>query len=200
MTLIPVTNSSDSAVVSGTTALLATLVTPYQYLFISSTACWIKQGTTALITCTTNANMADSDRITIAVTDKDTVIYEYDKSANGVATGTQSWAAGAATAIDVAATLATAIAAAQPYLAVTNNGNGTLTVTALDRQAVFTEQVVNVAFTITVTSPLATAADGSMFVPANVPIQLSSYCGAHVGVIQDTTGGKASLTRMANIP
>ena len=80
----PVTGSSDSTTVTLTVAQLATMVADRRYLFVSSTNCWIKQGTTVLITCVTNANMADGDTITIAVTGKDTVVYEYDKSANGV--------------------------------------------------------------------------------------------------------------------
>lgn len=200
MTYAPVSSSSLTVAVGAAAAQFAgTMSADTEYLFFSSTACWIKQGTTQLITCTTNANMLDGDKLVISVAGRsapnNSVTYEYDKSANGVTAGNQSWAAGAATAIDVAATLATAIAAAQPFLAVTNNGNGTLTITALDAQATFTEQVSNAAFTVTSTTPLATAASGSMYVPANVQLVLSGDMGAQLGVLQDSVAGKASLTR-----
>jgi hypothetical protein len=86
----------------------------------------------ALATCTitvdTNANMADGDTITIDDGYKK-IKYEYDKSANGVAAGNVSWAAGAGTAAQSATTLATAINATQSCLTVTDNGDGTLTLT-----------------------------------------------------------------------
>lgn len=199
MYVTPVTATSDSSTVTATVAQLTGMEALKYYVFASSTNCWVKQGTTQLITCVTNANMADSDFITIAVSGGTTVVYEYDKSANGVTAGRQSWAAGASTAIDVAATLATAIATAQPTLSVTNNANGTLTVTANDKIATFTENVANAGFTITSTSPLATAADGSVYIPANVVFYFDGNRGAQLGVIRDSADGKASLTRVLYI-
>lgn len=84
---------------------------------------------TATITCATNANMADTDYITIN-DGFQIVLYEYDKSADGVTAGRVAWDAGASTAADVAATLATAIAANQPGITVTDNLDGTLTLTS----------------------------------------------------------------------
>lgn len=81
---------------------------------------------TGLITCVTNANMADTDFITID-TGISKKLYEYDKSANGVTAGRVSWTAGATSAADVAATLRTAILANQSELSVTDNLDGTLT-------------------------------------------------------------------------
>lgn len=43
-------------------------------------------------------------------------------------------------------------------------------------------------------APVAVAADGSMFVPAALPIVLSGNDGVALAVIQDAAGGKASLT------
>lgn len=43
-------------------------------------------------------------------------------------------------------------------------------------------------------TPTATAADGSMFVPSRVPIELSGDNGAALSIIRDTADGKASLT------
>lgn len=83
---------------------------------------------TGLITCVTNANMADTDFITINSGVGKPVLYEYDKSANGVTAGRVSWTAGASSAADVAATLRTAILANQTELNVVDNANGTLTV------------------------------------------------------------------------
>lgn len=40
----------------------------------------------------------------------------------------------------------------------------------------------------------ATAATGSMFVPATVTIYIDGACGADLSVIQDAAAGKASLT------
>lgn len=81
---------------------------------------------TGLITCVTNALMADSDYITIGDGLTAPKLYEYDKTANGVTGGRVSWAAGAGTAAQTAATLKTAIEATQPALAVTDNLDGTL--------------------------------------------------------------------------
>jgi hypothetical protein len=83
---------------------------------------------TGTITCETNANMTDGDYVTIS--DGFTaVLYEYDKSANGVTAGRVNWAAGSGTAESVALTLKTAIEANQPLFTVTTNGAGVVTLT-----------------------------------------------------------------------
>jgi len=79
------------------------------------------------VTVDTNANMADGDTVTLNDGTR-IVIYEYDKSSNGIAAGHVSWAAGAGTAAQGAATLKTAILANQPLLDVTDNLDGTLTI------------------------------------------------------------------------
>jgi hypothetical protein len=83
---------------------------------------------TTLITCTTNANMADTDFFTLNDGFR-FVVYEYDKSANGVTAGRVQWVAGAGTAAQSAATLKTAIEANQPAFTVVDNLDGTLTLT-----------------------------------------------------------------------
>ncbi len=86
---------------------------------------------TCLVTVDTNANMADANIVTINSGVR-IQIYEYDKSANGIVASTPlraNWAAGAGTAAQSAATLATAIAAWQPELTVLDNADGTLTLT-----------------------------------------------------------------------
>lgn len=45
-------------------------------------------------------------------------------------------------------------------------------------------------------NPTASAADGNMFLPANCPVVLAGSNGAKVAVIQSTTGGTLSITRI----
>lgn len=45
-------------------------------------------------------------------------------------------------------------------------------------------------------NPTASAAPGSMYVPANVQVDIDGGVGIKLAVIQDAAGGKASLTRM----
>ena len=44
-------------------------------------------------------------------------------------------------------------------------------------------------------NPTASAGAGSMFVPAKVIIQITGRAGADLAVVEDSTAGKASLTR-----
>jgi len=143
--------------------------------------------------------MADGDKLTIAVSNGDSVTYEYDKSANGVASTSTSWAAGAGTAAQTAATLATAIGIAQPTLVVTDNADGTLTITVKDKHATFTEEVTHASFTVADAHPPAAAADGSMFVPAATQILIDGDNGPQLGVLRNTADGHASLTRVAEV-
>lgn len=105
-----------------------------------------------LITCVSNANMADSDYITVGDGINPAILFEYDKSANGVTSGRTAVTAGASTAADVAAQFAAAIAAALPALTVTDNLNGTVTLTAKVAGAVgnvtITENVANAGFLV----------------------------------------------------
>lgn len=107
---------------------------------------------TGLITCVTNANMADTDYITIGDGVSAAKLYEYDKAADGVTGGRVSWAAGASTAADVAATLKTAINANQPSIDVTDNLDGTLTlrhkVPGTAGNVTITENVANAGFLV----------------------------------------------------
>lgn len=196
MTLIPVTSSSDSSTVTVALGSVLGMVASKQYLFVSSTACWIKQGTTKLVTCATLADMVDGETLTIAISNGLTVVYEFDKAANGVAAGNVSWTAGAGTAAQNAATLKTAIdGTAQDTLVVTDNADGTLTITAPDQHATFSDTVAHASFTIANTHPPAAAADGSMFVPAALVITLDGNNGPQLGVLRDAADGKCSLTR-----
>lgn len=84
-------------------------------------------GASATLTADTNANMADGDTVTLNSGFGAPVVYEYDKSANGVAAGHVAVTAGT-TAPTVAANFRTAILANQTALSVTDNGDGTLTI------------------------------------------------------------------------
>lgn len=109
---------------------------------------------TGTITCVTNALMADGDYVTIS-DGFTSVLYEYDKSANGVTGGRVNWAVagGAGAAEDVAQTLKTAIEANQPLLTVTTNGAGVITLTqklvGTVGNVTITENVANAGFTVT---------------------------------------------------
>ncbi len=137
--------------------------------------------------------MADGDYITITVNGT-AVVYEYDKSSNGVTSGRTSWAAGASTAAQVAATLATAIGTAQPMLTVTDNVDGTLLVVAVGLIMTITETIVHAGGTITAAVVTTTAADLNQFVPALYPVMLSGDYGPQLGVLRNTADGVATLT------
>lgn len=84
---------------------------------------------TGTVTLVTNANMTDGDYITIDDGYNTPVLYEYDKSDNGVTAGRVSVeVGGATTAAQVAAQFAAAITANQPLLNVIDNADGTLTI------------------------------------------------------------------------
>ncbi len=107
---------------------------------------------TGLITCVTNANMADSDYLTIGDGLTPAKLYEYDKGADGVTSGRVQWVAGASSAAQCAATLRTAILANQPAFTVTDNLDGTLTLAnkwpGLGGNVTITENVANAGFLV----------------------------------------------------
>jgi len=191
----PVTSTALEVAVGASHVEFAAQMAASQFwLFVSSTACWINQANASgTITCVANANMLDSDFMTINDGINAAVIYEYDKSANGVTGGRVAWAAGT-TAATVAANLATAIRATQTNITVTDNGNGMLTLTSTVGNLTLTENVTDAGFLVTY-GPAASAGAGSMFVPANTPIMLDGGVGSDLSVIQDATGGKATLVR-----
>lgn len=129
---------------------LADFQQPFRSIFGFAPAPVAASGT---ITCVTNANMADTDYITIGDGLTAAKLYEYDKSANGVTATRVSWTAGASTAADVAATLKTAINANQPSLLVTDNLDGTLSIAhaipGVVGNVTITENVANAGFLVT---------------------------------------------------
>lgn len=82
---------------------------------------------TGTITCATDAAAGDGDILTIDDGFRK-VVYEYDKSSNGVTAGRVSWAAGT-TAASNATALKLLIEANQPAFTVTDNLAGVLTLT-----------------------------------------------------------------------
>jgi hypothetical protein len=107
---------------------------------------------TGSIVCATNANMADSDFITISDGINAPVLYEYDKSANGVTAGRVAVTAGGGTAAQTAANFKTAINANQPLLDVTDNLDGSLTLESklpgTFANVSITENVAHASFTV----------------------------------------------------
>ncbi len=182
------------AVASAPFATLTALVPNIIYMFASSTACWLRQGSAWLVTCVSKANSAAGDYFTITL-DGTAVLYGLDVAGTGVPAGrTQIDISGATTAASVATLVRTAILATQATLSVTDNGDGTLTIVKSGSIVTVTENVVNAGFLAATTTLVASAADGNMFAPANLPFLLDGRYGAKVSVIRDAADGKASLT------
>lgn len=84
---------------------------------------------TCTLTADTNANTGNTDTVTLNDGER-SVVYEYDKGADGVVAGRVAVTAGT-TAATVAANFRTAILANQPRLGVVDGGAGVLTLTNL---------------------------------------------------------------------
>jgi hypothetical protein len=196
MQFVALTTTSDSSTVTATAAGLGgALFVRQLYLFTASTNCWIRQGTSKLLTCVAKASLADTDFITVALP-TGTKVYEFDVAGNGVTAGrVQVNVSTDTTAATVAARLRTALLANQATLEVTDNTDGTLTIVAPDAVMVLTETVANAGFTVAVAVVPTTAADGSMYVPAGFAVAVSGDQGPQLGVLRDAADGKASLTR-----
>lgn len=188
--------SLEVAVGASSVAFASTMVAKEYWMFVSSTACWVKQASpTGTITAVAKASLVDTDFMTIDDGINAAVVYEFDVAGNGVTGGrVQVNVSTDTTAAQVAARLKTAINTAQPYITVVDNLNGTLTLSSTSRNMILTETVANAGFTVTY-GPIATAGAGSMYVPAGVVLVLDGRVGSDLAVIQDATGGKASLTR-----
>lgn len=194
-----VTSTTTTATVSGTAAAAASALDPVgDYQFVSTTACWIRQGTSKTITCIAKASLVDNtDFITITVNGA-AVSYAFDVDGLGVPAGfVQVNVSADTTAATVAARLRTAILANQTTLTVTDMGSGVLTVDLPDSQSLaVTETVANAGFTIGTGIMQATAGAGSAFIPASFPVLLKGAQGAQLGVIQAAAGGTSSNTRV----
>lgn len=104
------------------------------------------------ITCTTKANYADTDYMTIGDGMVPAKRYEFDTAGDGDGDGIAVNISGATTAADVAAILRTAILANHPSLDVTDNADGTLTVRhnwpGAGGNVAMTENVTNAGHTV----------------------------------------------------
>jgi hypothetical protein len=175
------------------------MVTSTLYEFVSSTACWIKQGGAYLITCVTKANLVDTDYLTITI-DGVSRVFAFDTAGDGVlATQVQVNVSTDTTAAQVAARLRTAILAqfTSTALTVTDNLDGTLTVVMLGAQIAMVETVAHASFLAAASTALAaTAGSGSHFTPANLPRYIDGKHGQTLSVIRSAADGNASLTRL----
>jgi hypothetical protein len=193
-----VSSASVAATVGATTVAAHTaLAAAGDYQFASTTNCWIRQGTSKLVTCATKANMVDGETLVI-VAGTSTKTYEFDVNGTGVTAGNvQVNISGATTAASVAVILRTAILANQTALTVTDPTNGTLIVDLPDSTSLtITDTVAHASFTIGTGIMQATAGTGSTFVPANYPVLLKGVLGGQLGVIQNAAGGTSSTTRV----
>lgn len=199
MILVPDISTAIKASVTATQAGFAStmLSSADLWMFVSSTNCWIKQANpSGTITCIAKASMADTDFITINDGVAAASLYEFDTVGDGVTGGrVQVNISTDTTAAQVAARLKTAIEATQTNLTVTHNGSGVLTITASTRNITITENVANAGFLVTY-GPQASAASGSMYVPANTPVILSGANGSNLSVIRNTADGDATLVRV----
>ncbi len=194
MNLFPLISTTVVATVGGSAVAAASaLLNGVSYVFSSSTNCWIRQGSSTLLTLVAKASLVDGETITIAINGA-TVIYEFDVNGTGVASGhVQVNVSADTTAANVAARLKTAINATQTTLTVTDPASGALTIDLPDSRAlVVTEQVANAGCTVGTGIMQATAGTGSMFIPAGKEWLIDGAKGAQLGVIQDAAGGKSS--------
>lgn len=198
MIIAKTTTSLYSTVTATAAAIASTIADNVRYVFASSTNCFIKQGTSLLVTCMTEANATDGDYFTLTI-DGAATIYEFDKAGDGVTSGrVQVNISADTTAATVAARLRTTILANQTQLSVTDNTDGTLTVVAPELRMTSSENVSHASFTIANAVCAPTAASGSMYVPAGLQVFLDGRSGPQVGVLRDTADGKATLTRFGS--
>lgn len=193
--LFPVTNSSVVASVTATVAAAhSALVAGTDYQFVSSTNCWIRQGSSKLLTVVAKANLIDGETVTITVNGT-AVVYEFDVNGTGVTAGrVQVNVSADTTAATVAARLKTAINANQATLTVTDPLNGTLVIDlpSVNAGLSISDTVADAGFTNATGTMQATAATGSMFVPAGYVVLLNGSRGGQLGVLRDSADGKSS--------
>ena len=103
-------------------------LTQEAHSFSIDTASQALVSATGTITCAADSAASDGDTVTIPDGLRAAVVYEYDKTGNGVTAGRVSWAVGT-TAASNATALAALIATNQPALSVSDNLDGVLTLT-----------------------------------------------------------------------
>jgi len=197
MILTPDTTTARKVAVTASQAGFASSMDDEQlWMFVSTTNCWIKQANpSGTITCVAKASLVDTDFMTINDGINSAVLYEFDTAGDGVTGGrVQVNVSTDTTAAQVAERLKTAILANQSYISVTHNGSGVLTLTATSRNITLTENVTDAGFLVSF-GPQASAAAGSMFIPANVIMPIDGRAGSNLSVIRSTADGDASLTK-----
>ncbi len=167
------------------------------YEFCSSTNCYVKQGKALTVTCATKANLVDGEQLTVTL-DGVSTVFEFDKTGNGVSSGTTAVdisGGGVVTAANVAAVLAPVLDAAYSDITVTDNTDGTITLNTNGHRMTATDTVTHASFTIANSTLLAaTAGAGSMFVPALRVVLIDGLRGQTLSVIRATADGTATLT------
>lgn len=185
--------SKEIAVQAGTHQFSTLLGVTALYLYVSSTDSWVKQGQAFLLTMDAKANLTEACLVSITY-DGSTVIYELDKTGDGVAAGhVQVDIHTDTTAATVAARLRTAILANQAALSVTDNTDGTLTVQANGKPMNATASAVG-TLAAAETALIPTKADGCMFIPAKSERLFNGVGGPRLAAIRDSADGAASLT------
>lgn len=192
---IDTSTSQYSAVDSTVRTLASGLDANGEYLLTTTTNALVKQGTAWLITATTFANMANGDTVTI--TDQGvSVVYEFRKTGSVTAGNILVDIAGLTTAAQVATALYAAIVINQSAITATDN-TGSITLQVTTRTGlVVAENVVNAAFTVALTAPVASAASGSVIVAAGQTIMLLGRRGGQVGITRVSADGAATLVKV----
>ncbi len=195
---IPCSALADELAVGASSApfaALTALVSGITYAFVSSTNCWLRQGSAWLLTAVAKASCAAGDYFTITVDGVDTV-YQLNVS------GTDSVKVVGAIQVDISAAtdaesvvdlLVTAITAHQASLVLTDNDDGTLTIVQSGVRITLTEHVADAGFLVAATTLVASAAAGNMFIPLGTFMLLDGRFGAKVSVIRDTASGASTL-------
>lgn len=191
------TSSAQFTTVDGTSReITTTMLAQETYAVTTTTNALLKQGTAKRVTVVAQADMTDGDTLTISINGKD-VVYEFDKTGNGVATGNVAVDISAAsTAADVAAALVAEIDVAQTVLEVTDNADGTIDIVAPSLQMVITENVAHASFAVAARAITASAADGNTIVAAGQTVCLRGRHGAQVAIVQVSAGGSATASRV----
>jgi hypothetical protein len=165
------------------------------YRYCCSVDSWIKQANpTATVTVGAKVAFTDGDLLAITL-GPTTVTYEFDVANDGVAPGNVLVDIHAATtAASVAAKLVAAIIANQSGLNVTDNHDGTILLSPVNKTLAWSFTVTVAASEVAVTqTPVATAGAQSYFCPAKKVVYLDGSYGTHLSVLRDSSSGKASL-------
>lgn len=203
MKICPVTSTSDVQAVTATAAKFSPTMAAGQFWsFVCSVAAYISQAAAALL----SVAELDLDTPSAAL---DTIVKARAGGAGGnsitVAAAADSAAAEGVTIAEVGnavtihfedgvstvADVEAAIDADSTLIMVKTAGTGATVLAGADAFA-----ATALAGGGALSAPIATAADGSMYVPANTPVLIDGAGGDSLSVIRAAGDGTASLTRM----